>query len=333
MAKDTLIEVAGTELVEHPAFRAWQAVAPGCDQPARITILKQTRDKTVYRLDGVGPGGGSVIAKRCRPDAAATERIIYSDVLPHLPIAAIRLYGFLEDRDRADGQQCWLFLEDAGDEPYSYLLNEHRVLAGQWLGRLHSGASHFGVPAVLPDRGPDYYLRLLRSSREVMGRNLANPALHGEGARTLADIVTQYGVLEAHWSDVVRICREMPQTLVHGDLAPKNARVRVSSSGSSLVVIDWGGVGWGVPAIDLAQFTAQSLSPNLAAYSAVVPSCWTELRRLSRMAELGKIFRLIVAMSWESLSLSGQWLVRPARNLRLYRAAMADCIREAGWED
>jgi hypothetical protein len=125
----------------------------------------------------------------------------------------------------------------------------------------------------------------------------------------------------------------MPQTLVHGDLAAKNARIGAAQRGINLLIMDWAGAAWSVPAIDLAQFTAQSLSPDPFAYSSAVGPSWPDAESLAKLAELGKIFRLIVATSWETQSLPGEWLERPMRNIRLYQAAMADCIREAGWED
>ena len=97
--------------------------------------------------------------------------------------------------------------------------------------------------------------------------------------------------------------------------------------------MDWETVGWGTPAIDLAQFAASSLSPDLAAYSSSVQPYRPDEGTLARMAETGNIFRLIVTTSWESESLLGPWPQRPMRNMRLYEAALADCIRSAGWRD
>ncbi len=123
----------------------------------------------------------------------------------------------------------------------------------------------------------------------------------------------------------------MPRTLVHGDLSPKNARVRASQAGSSLLIFDWDCAGWGVPAVDLAQFAEESLSPDLAAYASAMQPDWPDAASLARMAELGRIFWLIVATDWESQRLAGAWLEGPMRNLRIYQAAMADAIRAAGW--
>jgi len=121
--------------------------------------------------------------------------------------------------------------------------------------------------------------------------------------------------------------------LVHGDLAAKNARVRTSPNGNRLLILDWETAGWGVPAIDLAQYAAGSLSPNLNTYSSVVERRWAGAANLARIAELGKIFRLILSTSWETSRLAGSVLDRPIRAMQLYQASMADSIGAFGWGD
>jgi hypothetical protein len=51
------------------------------------------------------------------------------------------------------------------------------------------------------------------------------------------------------------------------------------------------------------------------------------------VAEFGKIFRLIAAANWAVESLGSPWVERSVRNLRIYSAAMAESIREAGWSN
>ena len=196
---------------------------------------------------------------------------------------------------------------------------------------MHSSAARRAAPACLPEREPSYYLEALRSSRETICHSFANPFLHPDDRLALEALLKLYDVIESHWAEVVRLCDPMPRMLVHGDMSAKNARVRTRPAGNILVIFDWDRAGWGVPAVDLAQFTAESLSPDLAAYSSAMQPDWPDAASLVRMAELGRIFRLIVATDWESQRLAGSWLERPMRNLRMYQAAMADAIRAAGW--
>ena len=334
MSKDTVVEVHDADLGQHPAFIAWSRVLPSCKEPDKISILKRKRSSIVYRLDGAGPGGAAVIAKQCKPAAAAIERTIYEEILPSLPVPALRLYGFLKEDERSeDDQRCWLFIEDAGSEKYSYLLAEHRAVAGRWLGAMHSAAGSLRCAARLPDRGPGYYLGEFRTLCETIQHSFDNPALNSDDLPTLQAILSLCGVLEARWSQLAKFCDRMPLTLVHGDLAAKNVRVRTGPAGNSITVMDWETVGWGLPAIDLAQFVAHSLSPDLAAYSSVWQPSPPDAGSLALMAQVGNIFRLVVTTSWESQSLLCQWPQRPMRNMRLYQAALADCMRWAGWRN
>ena len=126
-----------TAIALRPVARAWRKLTNRQAVPKSIEIIQErvrrpeeiyrmTHKPSVYRLTGVGPGGANVIAKRCESAAASTECSIYQNVLPYLPVSALRYYGLVADDDR---QFCWLFLEDAGDEPYVLDVEEHRVLA------------------------------------------------------------------------------------------------------------------------------------------------------------------------------------------------------------
>jgi Ser/Thr protein kinase RdoA (MazF antagonist) len=332
MTKDTVVEILESSLVEHPAAVAWRKFAPGFVEPRSIVVLKRRGHSSVYRLEGAGLSGAAVIVKRCGRAAAEIERAVYADILPALPVTALHLYGCqIEDREREGNPPCWLFLEDAAGERYSTLVEEHRSIAGQWLGAMHASAARLHAPTGLPEVGPGHYLGKLRSVAEVIHRSFANPALHAPDLIELEAILVQFAVLESHWEEIAAGCDGMPRTLVHGDLATKNARVRSSRAGASLVVMDWETAGWGAPAIDLAQSVGSALSPDLAAYLSAVAAWWPDAASLIKMAEAGKIFRLIAAANWAVESLASPWVERCVRNLRIYRAAMADSIREAGW--
>src|SRR5260370_12582262 len=92
MAKDILVELLDANLLEHMAAIAWRKVGPDHGAPDRITKLKETRRSRVYRLHGAGPRGAPVIAKLCTSAGVAIERAIYEDVLPNLPVTALRFY-------------------------------------------------------------------------------------------------------------------------------------------------------------------------------------------------------------------------------------------------
>src|SRR5262245_1449710 len=264
-------EVLPADSREHPAALAWGELQLGRVRrgPSEVHTLRLKRKSAVYRLGGAGPGGSAVIAKRCPRATARLEYAVYAEVLPHLPVSALRCYGLVEE----DGQSGWLFLEDAGGEEYSPHLGGQRALAGRWLGLLHTAAARVLAAARLPDRGPGYYLEHLRSARDTIGRNRTNPALGAGDRAVLRALLTHCDAVEARWEQVREDCDRMPRTLVHGDFVVKNVHVRPGWEGLALLPFDWEVAGWGVPAPDLVQALfldrVASVSPDLTAYRAV----------------------------------------------------------------
>jgi hypothetical protein len=339
------IKVIRANLADHPAVRAWRRLGGDRAEPDSIQILKEdlhdlrcdldplppkgTGRSAVYRLVGVGPGGGAVVAKQ--GESAATEHIIYERILPLLPISALRYYGSVDDDD---AEYCWLFLEDAGDERYSPEVKGHRALAGRWLGAMNASAQRLAAQEALPDRGAAFYLEGLRRARAMITKILGHPAIRADDRQTLKAIVCHCDSLETLWHPIEQFCERMPRTLVHGDLASKNVCVRAEETGQRLLVMDWETAGWGIPAADLAQFALESLSPDLDAYWAVVQLWWpnVDLPDLRRLAELGKAFRLIVALSWANEgfhALSAEWYMT---RMSCYQPEMHDWLRTAGFQ-
>jgi hypothetical protein len=326
-------------LLEHPAVRAWAKLQPTQVEPAAIERLQKKKKAVVYRLKGAGPGGSDIIAKQSTPERLLKERVIYEEILPALPVSTVRYYGFVEE---PDGGRCWLFLESADGEEYSSLVNEHRTLAARWLGLLHATASQIATAARLPDRGPDYYLEQLRQGDETILRNLTNPAITSETRATLETVVRQLEIVASRWGRVEELCARAPRTLVHGDFAPKNMRVRTGRGGLSLLPFDWGSAGWGVAAADLAQSGMELggywnywANPDLAAYRSVAQESWPplDIRDVGQLAIIGKIFRSLVCINLEAPSFAMEWVENSARDMRIYQAAMADAIRAVGWKD
>jgi hypothetical protein len=293
---------------QHPATRAWCKLTNSHVIPESIEILQECVRRpgelyrmigkpSVYRLASLGPGGVNVIAKRCESAAAAAECSIYENVLSHLPVSMLRYYGLVADDDQ---QFCWLFLEDAGEEPYLLEIEEYRVLAGRWLGLMNVSAQELRAVARLPDRGPGFYLERLLASRETIREILENSSLSNTDSALLRAIISHCDALEGQWGRIARFCNRMPRTLVHGDFAVQNARLRSGPAGTSLMIMDWEGAGWGSPAADLAQFVGESLSPDLCTYYSVVGSNWPRLglADLESHAELGRMFRLISSLDW-----------------------------------
>jgi len=330
MREHAISEDMPTDLRAHPAVKAWSELQPERVEPESIEILRAKEKSVVYRLEGVGPGGNAIIAKYCCQTNGVIERTIYEEVLLHLPITALHYYGFVEASDR---RFCWLFLEDAGGQKYSPLIEEHRTLAAQWLGLMHTSAAHVAVADRLPDRGPGHFLEHLQSGRAKILRNLANPALKVDDLKTLQSIVLQYEVLESRWHQVEGFCAGLPRTLVHGDFTRKNLRVRFGQAGIALLPFDWEFAGWGIPAPDLAPSALLgsgdfSANPDIVIYWSVVRDHWPslDLETMQRLANYGEVFWCLAPFNW-----AGQWLAYEETELvvsdmRIYQAALSISI-------
>jgi len=92
---------------DHPAVWAWSRLNTGAVDPGRIWVLKKRFKSTIYRIDHLGPGPSSIVAKYCRREVAEHERFIYEDILPNLPVSSSCYYGLV----KGEGDYDWLFLE------------------------------------------------------------------------------------------------------------------------------------------------------------------------------------------------------------------------------
>src|SRR2546423_15666938 len=117
-------EILRSDLLEHPAVKAWSRLQPQSTEPLEIQTLKRNKS-AVYRLAGVGPEDSSVIAKYCRTTTALTEAAVYQEALPRLPLPCLRFYGILEDND--PNYRCF-FIEDAVNKTHFPHPPEHQPL-------------------------------------------------------------------------------------------------------------------------------------------------------------------------------------------------------------
>jgi thiamine kinase-like enzyme len=339
MPKQKTIRILQTDLLEHPAVKAWGELRPERVEPEQIEILKQKTKGAVYRLAGVGPGNSAIIAKRARQAKAVIERTIYEEVLPHLPVTTLHYYGCIEEED---GRFWWLFLEDVGEQRYSPSVEEHRALAARWFGEMHTSAERVGLKANLPDRGPNLYLTYLRSARELIPQIRPITSLSVDDMAVLINIVSICVFLEAHWSQVETFCDRMPRTFVHDDCLAKNVHVRTTQAGLTIAPIDWGGAGWGLPATDLGQLRLPyrgqpPANPDIATYQSIVRDQWPSLdaQTIQQLANLGQMFWSLKVISRAVPEFDYEWahIEHVMYNFRIYEAALADSIRLARWEN
>ena len=323
----TISEGGPTGLPEHPAVKAWGKLCRTQVEPRRIVTLKpEEKTSWVYRLEDLGPSPSVVIAKRKRMASIAIEVAIYREILPHMPLRTLQCYGVVQDQDPLFG---WLFMEDAGDERYSLDNGEHRALAAQWLGILHtSGVADAAAKACLPNRGLDHWHKIVLLACDIVRRSLVNPAFSIDDSAILNTILSQGQLLLDHWSQVEEICEIMPQTLVHGDFSPKNVRIRAASHGLELFPIDWDCGGWGMAAADLSQ-------TDIAVYWSVVQHRRPGLDRhaVARFANVGRTLWALEPITGEADSLASDWVGNVMRKMRFYEGEIASAIQASGWAD
>jgi aminoglycoside phosphotransferase (APT) family kinase protein len=308
------------------AVLAWNQLQHTSAEPRHVEALKQSRKCAVYRLEGIGPDGTTLIAKRSAATRARIEWTIYKQFLPHVPVPSVQCYGY---REELEGKFWWLFLEEANGERYVPERSDHRALAGHWLGAMHRTSLDVELPASLPDRGLEHHRQLLCAARAELWERVDNPVLSADEVALLRSIAAECDVLDTQWEVLERECNSAPRVLVHGDFARKNLRVR---DGAALLVFDWDKAGWGSPAIDLAQFVGHTASPDLVVYCSVFGQL--DVRAIQRLADCGNLLRIVDKISWATACMTGdayELLLRPLSMLRKYESQLAAALRAVDW--
>lgn len=322
----------------HPAADAWLTLDPGNRKPGNVFSLyatslvtrknKDKRKSAVYRLDGAGHGGASIVAKLCNPKTAGLERVIYEHILPRLPVSSLQYYGHVET-----GNSHWLFLEYANGVECKRDDRAHLELATQWLAEMHGCSACIDTLSLLPCRGPDYYLSQLTTARQRILENLSNPALDAASTDILDKFIACSHLLEARWDEIEAFCEMVPETLVHNDFSGKNVHVRDTNSGPVLLVFDWEMSGRGVPATDLFCMFQQAPDANITRY-------WEHLRKFNTsialqdieyLVILGAIFRAMDAVEWVSRNLSTEYPNKKIHHTMLHTDSLKQAFHALGW--
>ena len=324
----------GAGETKHPVATAWSRLCSARLDPNSIEILQEQQTRNcVYRIDRVGSGGTTVIAKRCTAQEACVEQTVYQKILPHLPVPSLRFYGCLEEPGT---EYRWLFVEEAAGGDFEYDIETHRELAVSWLGQMHVAAASIPAVSRLPDRTPKHYRNLLRAIRGSIERWLDDSPTTSDDLRVVIGILSYCHLLESRWGRVEELCQLVPQTLVHGDFTKGNVRVRSTPYRTDFVVFDWGMAGYGFPGIDLAEpsgkgTTRDRIETDLMKYWSIVRGMWSDLdlAAVKALADLGSVFRMLSAISWQCDGVRpDRW---PIAELHSYRSSLADPLENLGF--
>jgi aminoglycoside phosphotransferase (APT) family kinase protein len=301
---------------DHPALMAWRRLGLTVADAARIEVLKESFKTSAWRLIGCGPAGSDIVATRRATEATLVERTIYGEVLSRATGPSLRLHGVVDEDDGT----TWMFLDDAGEVMPDLRDPASRALAAAWLGRVHVDLIGVSFAEGLPDRATDDALRTLRSTRVALRAARGDDRLDGDGSRLLDALVGRLDAVEGRWESIAGSVAGLPTTLVHGDYVPKNLRLRRDSDALSLVPFDWEMGGWGVPLRDLTLI-------DLGAYLEIARPFWgPRAAELDRFADIGRLFGLLAAVSWEVPGLQSDWPRRPLTRLAVYHERLGSVL-------
>ncbi len=308
-------QASSDQIVERarPAVQAWLRLRPGSSEPRGITILKDTPRSTVCRIEGVGPGGSDVVAKWCPRRA-----------VDGLSMESVRCYGFI---DEGIGEHGWLFLEDGGITKVAEKGESFPTAFASWLALLHGLASNLPIRSRLPERGPAWYLEILRTAWRGLCQSLPERDWDNSDRSAVEKTLVCFEVLERNWHVVEERCVGLPWTLVHCDLQPKNILIRHTASGIAFLPLDWEEAGWGPPATDLAVIDAASYWSAARRTSASI-----ELRRVEEQVRCGLLFQILSAVGWETIRLAEGSEGKAIRRLRIYAPRLAASTQALGLE-
>lgn len=304
---------------DHPVMCAWRAFAGTDPEVVGLEALKRTKKTKAFRLTLRNWSHPTVVAK-WRPDSQHFERWVFTEVLPDIGVPTVAVYGEHPANDRGG----WTFLEDVGPPSFSLHDPEHRRLVAEWLVAVHSWARLDRHMETLPDRGPDHYLTHLRSARETIALHMGHPWIDADSRSALSALIEVLIEIQERWPIVLALCADAPRMLVHGDLAEKNVRVLEADGRRTLRVLDWEMAGIGVASVDLSEVPdVEHVARGLCSAGIHV-----SVTRVREWAGLGRLFRRVSALDWESYKLGYEWCHLPT--FRMFGTFLRDSAAALG---
>jgi hypothetical protein len=315
--------------------------AGGSGQTTHLERLKAE----VYRLRFGSDPGSTLVFKRLKPAIAQTDRLVVERWLPALGLGdrCPRLLGAAAPRD---GCWVWHVYEDLGHESLAGERQPGRLAAAvDLLAELHTrAAGHPLLPEVrwrARDHGAYFFtsnlgdaivaLEALASLRREVPSEF--PAARARLLRQLYD-------LREEAPRRVRVMEEagVPDTLLHGDLWPKNVFVSMADHGARAQLIDWDHVGAGPFSYDLSTFLYRSSAEErpwiLRRYrEAVERAGWRlpgdgELNLLFHTAESARYAHCILFDAMAVLNDGAEWGIGELMDYERWLAALRPPLPE-----
>jgi thiamine kinase-like enzyme len=317
----------------------------GTDGRSARRVRLEPLKREVYRLRIGSAPGQTIVLKFLRAAVAATDRLVAERWLPALGLgdSCPRLLGAAAQRD---GCGVWHIYEDVGHESLA-VRREPSYLAAvvDLLGELHTRAA---VHPLLPEvrwRARDHGVPFFTSNlRDAIGALEALATLRrsvpDEFQTARACLLRHLHALLEDAPRRVRVLTEVggPDTLLHGDLWPKNVFVTMAAEGPRARLIDWDHVGAGPFSYDVSTFLYRSSAEErpwiLQRYRQAVERVgWRlpgheELNLLFHTAESARYAHCILWAAMALLHEDAEWavgeLVEFARWFEALRAPLPD---------
>jgi Phosphotransferase enzyme family len=300
-----------------PPLEAWRALSLTRPVLERAEpVQRRKRKAEVWRLSG-RPAGERVFAKRCRLTEAATEKLVYSSILPRIGMESAQYLGCVDARD---DRTAWLFVREVQGAGYTADEPLHRELAAAWLAALHASARDAAEAQELPDVGPRRYRAMLEGLVRTLPAAAGNEELGRAEVEVLDDATSCCQGLLALWPAVESAVAPLPHTLVHGSFSRRNMLVASTTTGPVLSVFDWAAAGWGIPARDLVKLASPTIAGTAATYWRILPDVGASDRDL--LIALGRLFRAVEHMSWLAPRLSYPGVEQPMRKAAAHFAEL-----------
>ena len=317
----------------------------GTDGRTAPAVRLEPLKRDVYRLRIGGAPGRTLVLKLLRPAIAETDRLVAERWLPALGLGdrCPRLLGAAAPRD---GSGVWHIYEDVGQESLA-VRREPSCLAAavDLLGELHTRAAvHPLLPEVrwrARDHGAHFFTSSLHDAIEVLeALDTVRRPVPREFETARASLLRQVHALLKDAPRRVRVLTDVggPDTLLHGDLWPKNVFVTGVAEGPQARLIDWDHVGAGPFSYDLSTFLYRSSAEErpwiLGRYREAVERVgWRlpgheELNLLFHTAESARYAHCILWAAMALLHEDAEWavgeLVDFARWFEALRAPLPD---------
>jgi thiamine kinase-like enzyme len=309
---------------EHGAAELSQVLAEFLGDETQAVRVERLK-RAVYRLH-IGSGSEhTLVLKRHTPALAHVDRLLVERWLPAIGCAD-RCPGLLAAAADRGGRCVWHVYEDLGTENLAVRREPSRLAAAvDCLAELHTRAArHPILPEIrwrARDHGTHFFIESLRDAVAVLDRSsIDRPELTRELAAVRTCLRDRLSRLLDDAPRRLRIAEDIPDTLLHGDLWPKNVFVSVAGGGPRAQLIDWDHVGAGPFTYDLSTFLYQCPLDErpwiLQRYrEAVERGGWrlpddTQLNILFHTAEVARYAHCIL---WAAMSLvndGAEWGVR-----------------------